>query len=101
MASPCCNRDCPDCPYREQKVTGMPYKDRYIKKQLDGTTCYEGMPVRENVADWYVYDTHAKQSLLGYYTEASAERTCQRLNADIDLSPNQMRALNTSCPFEP
>lgn len=45
--------------------------------------------------EWVVYDTEDKQTLLGYYSEKGATNTCLRLNANISLSPNQMRAFNT------
>lgn len=51
-------------------------------------------PIQEG-EDWIIRDTEARQNLLGYYTEQGAITTAARLNANISLSPNQMRALNT------
>jgi hypothetical protein len=52
------------------------------------------IPIQEG-EDWRVRDTEEGKTLLGYYSEQGAINTARRLEANINLSPNQMRAFLT------
>lgn len=53
--------------------------------------------------NWCVRDTDDRKTLLGIYSKSNAEKLARRLNADINLSPGERRALDViwSCyPME-
>ena len=53
---------------------------------------YEPRPDPKQPGLWVVRDVRDERNLMGWYTEAGATTTAKRMNANISLSPNQMRA---------
>lgn len=54
---------------------------------------FEAVCVDAEADRWVVRNQTKGQNLLGEYSEIAAYRTARRLNANIDLSPNELRAM--------
>lgn len=70
----------------------MAYTNRYIAIPAPPVQPPEYGVVEDEL--WMVRDTDDKKTLLGLYSKVNAERLARRLNADINLSQGERRALD-------